>query len=135
MKRSSLIHIGIVHCHMNNICYKHRVRTKWHFLSDTALDIYRTIFNDRSINFLCFPFNQASLFKLVHIPSGTDTTEIGCFCNLSRFMQRFIRMSLRTNRNVEHGRIGTYRSCPGHCYNIIISLFISHRYHNRRKRV
>ena len=144
MKRALLIHIGIIYCHMYNVCYKHCMRTKCHFFSDTTLNIHRTIFNHRRIDFLCLSLFQIGLLKLIHIPSGTNTTKIRSlrklFCSkihhkLSRFMQRFIRMSLRTNRNVEHGRIGTYRSCPGNCYNIIIPFFIPYRYHDRRKRI
>ena len=87
---------------------------------------------------------QVCLLPFIRIPAALHAAQIRGKSQLLRgqvndkfpcFLQHGIRISLRPDRNRNHGRIAAYGSRPRYGKNIAVPGLIGTAYHNRRKRV
>ena len=142
---SFVVHVGFVHLYCRHLSQEHMMAAQFLNTFNLTFNINRSFFDHRRIlQRRCTALCQPAFFPLVHIPAGTHTTII---CGVGKFLRcqvndelsalfyHVIRISLRTDRYICHGRIRTHSPCPRDGQNIAVALFVRCTHHNSGQRI
>ena len=139
MEFAPFIHVLFVRVDCQHICQDHMVGTQRYDFPHLALHVYRALLDHGSLHMHPRNRGQVHLFKLIHVTSALYTTVIGGKCQilggkvdhkLSRLFNDGVRVSLRSDGNRYHRRIGTHGAHPGQGNNIRFAVCVSHADHN-----
>ena len=127
MERIFLIHVRFVHIHRHDISDKHVMASELLDFHNTALNVYRALFDHRYIHHVRLLRGQPGRFPLIHVAPGAHAAVVcrpghglrrQVYDELPSFLHHMVGVSFRPDTDGQHRRIRTDGSRPCHRKNI-----------------